>query len=159
PDHVADIYEMSIPSFCIVGRFDEATELAIVHEGVVEELSPHHRVHGVAVSLEVAEVCGEWERIAKLADRTTATVDANLSTPCIRNARSLLVTALAAAYAGDARAAESFEQHANDVATEGYDIVLAAPRAQLALGRGEIDVALRLVPLFKEFASVGQTWF
>jgi hypothetical protein len=74
----------------------------------------------------------------EVAERTESAVEANLATPCIRNARSLLVTALAAAYAGDEEAAKRYERRADEVATEGYDFLLAAPRTWLALVRGEL---------------------
>jgi glycosyltransferase involved in cell wall biosynthesis len=65
-----------------------------------------------------------------LAERTKSAVDDNLSTPCIRNARSLLITALAAAHAGDVEAAAEIEERGREVATEGYDAILAAPLAR-----------------------------
>src|ERR671936_705358 len=158
PDHVADIYENAIPACCAVTRFLEARRMAAEHDGVVAPLSDHHRVHGVSVLLEVEETCGGWERIRELAQRTETAVEANLSTPCIRNARSLLVTALAAAYAGDDEAARRYEGRADEVATEGYDFVLAAPRAWLALLRGEIeDVRPLIEPL--GFAAGHTAWF
>jgi hypothetical protein len=139
PDHVADIYELAIPSCCATARFSEARRLAAEHEAVVEQLSDHHRLHGVAVLLEVEEAGAGWARILELANRTQAAVEANLATPCVRNARALLVTALAAAYAGDDETARRYERRAEEVATEGYDLVLAAPRTRLALLRGELD--------------------
>jgi hypothetical protein len=159
PDHLADLYEMTIPTFCVVGRFDEARTFAEIHDEVVATLSIHHRLHGVAVLLEVEEIAGGWRRILELADRTTASVEENLSTPCVRNARSLLITALAAAHSGDERAAESFARRADEVATEGYDFILAAPRAQLALVRGDVNQALALLPPIEDDRAVGQTWF
>ena len=156
PDHVADIYEVAIPSFCAKARFSEARRLAAEHDAVVEPLSPHHRVHGIAVQLEVEEACGGWDRIAELANQTEAAVTANLATPCIRNARSLLLTALAAAYAGDDETARHYERLADEFASEGYDFVLAAPRTWLALQRGEIDALHPVEPL--DLAR-GQTWY
>ena len=97
------------------------------------------------------ELCGDWDRILATSDRTAATVEENLSTPCIRNARSLLLTALAAAETGDRESAEALEQRALDVALQGYDFVLSAPRARLALARGDVGAALRLVPVAEEF--------
>jgi hypothetical protein len=138
PDHVAEIYELAIPSCCANARFSEARRLAEEHDAIVEPLSDHHRLHGLAVLLEVEEVCGGWNRILELAERTEATVEANLTTPCVRNARALLLTALAAAYAGDDETALRYEQRADEVATEGYDFVLAAPKTWLALQRGEM---------------------
>jgi hypothetical protein len=147
PDHVAEIYEQAIPSHCANGRFAEARRLAAEHDAVVEPLSDHHRLHGIAVLLEVEELCGGWNRILDLADRTEAAVEANLTTPCVRNARTLLVTALAAAYSGDEKTARQYERRAEEVATEGYDLVLAAPRTWLALLRGDVDALDRLEPV------------
>jgi class 3 adenylate cyclase len=147
PDHVAEIYELAIPSHCANGLFAEARRLATEHDAVVEPLSDHHRLHGIAVLLEVEELCGGWNRILDLADRTEAAVEANLTTPCVRNARSLLLIALAAAYSGDDETARHYEQRAEEVATEGYDLVLAAPRTWLALLRGKIDALDRLEPV------------
>jgi class 3 adenylate cyclase len=139
PDHVAEIYEQTIPFHCANSRFAEARRLAAEHDAIVEPLSDHHRLHGIAVLLEVEEICGGWNRILALADRTEAAVEANLTTPCVRNARTLLLTALAAAYSGDEETARHYERRAEEVATEGYDLVLAAPRTWLALLRGKID--------------------
>ena len=156
PDHLADIYEIAIPSCCANARFSEARRLAAEHDAIVEVLSDHHRVHGIAVQLEVEEACGGWNRIVELTDRTAAAVKANLATPCIRNARSLLLTALAAAYTGDNETARHYERLADEVATEGYDFVLAAPRTWLALVRGELD---RLDRLEAVDLARGQTWY
>jgi class 3 adenylate cyclase len=156
PDHVADIYETAIPSYCAKGLFSEARRLAAEHDAIVEPLSDHHRVHGIAVLLEVEEARGGWNRILELADRTEAAVEANLATPCVRNARSLLLTALAAAYSGDDETAAHYERRASDVATEGYDLALAGPRTWLALVRGQIDEidCFEAVDLAR-----GKTWY
>jgi len=145
PDHLADSYGIAIPCYCAVTRFEEARRLAALHDALVEPLSVHHRLHGVSVLIEVEETCGGWHRIRELAERTERAVEANLATPCVRNARSLLVTALAAAYAGDDETARRYERRAEEVVTQGYDVVLAAPRARLALLRGELDVVTALV--------------
>jgi len=147
PDHVAEIYELAIPSCCANARFAEARRLAAEHDAIVEPLSDHHRLHGIAVLLEVEEICGGWNRILDLADRTEVAVEANLTTPCVRNARALLLTALAAAHTGDEETARQYERRADEVATEGYDLVLAAPRTWLALLRGEIDEVDSLEPI------------
>jgi tetratricopeptide (TPR) repeat protein len=139
PDHVADIYELAIPACCANARFAEARRLAVEHDQVVEPLSQHHRLHGAAVMLEVEEVCGGWSRILEQADRVEAAVEQNLATPCVRNARSLLVIALAAAYTGDEQRSRYYERRAEEVVTEGYEAVLAAPRTWLALWRGDVE--------------------
>ena len=158
PDHVCDIFEIAIPSCCAKGRFREARRLAAEHNMVVEPLSPHHRLHGIGVVLEVEEALGNWDSIADLKPRTEEIVAANLATPCIRNARSLLVTALALAHRGDAAAARKLEERANEVAGEGYDVVLSAPRTRLALLRGALDEVERLLAPLAEFRQ-RQTWF
>jgi class 3 adenylate cyclase len=157
PDHLCDIYELAIPPTCAVGRLDDARRLAIEHDAIAEPLSAHHRVHGVAVLLEVEEICGGWDLIRELGDRTVAAVEANLATPCIRNARSLLLTALAAAYAGDDETARHYELRAEEIASEGYDFVLAAPRTWLALHRGVPDDAPALTDELDFWRA--QTWF
>jgi hypothetical protein len=146
PDHVADIYELAIPACCANARFTEARRLAVEHDEVVEPLSQHHRLHGIAVLLEVEEICGGWKRILELAERAEAAVEENLATPCARNARSLLLIALAAAYTGDEQTSRYYERRAEDVATEGYEAVLAAPRTWLALLRGDLESIVPLEP-------------
>jgi class 3 adenylate cyclase/tetratricopeptide (TPR) repeat protein len=157
PDHVADIYELGISTYCATGRLDEARRLAIAHDDVVQPLTAHHRLHGTAVLLEVDETRGDWAHALELADETEARVEANLDTPCVRNARSLLLLALAAAYAGDDDAARSYERRAAEIAPEGYDYMLAAPRTRLALLRGDLgDVDSLVAPAD---LAAGQTWF
>jgi class 3 adenylate cyclase len=151
PDHVADVYESIIPPCCGMGRFSEARRFAAAHTKVVEPLTPHHRLHGVAITLEVEELGGSWERILSKAERTAAAVDENLATPCIRNARSLLVTALAAEHTGDSETAEALEERAQEVALQGYDFVLSAPRARLALARGDVEAAVSVIPAVENF--------
>ena len=157
PDHVADVYEIAISAYCATGRLEEARQLAIPHETVVEPLSDHHRLHGAAVLIEVDETRGDWKRVLELAARTEVLVEANLDTPCIRNSRSLLVLALAAAYSGDEEASRRYEERANELALEGYDYVLAGPRTRLALHRGEVgDVDSLITPVD---LGANQTWF
>ncbi len=157
PDHLADTYELAIPACCVTGHIKEARRLALEHDKVVEPLTAHHRLHGIGVLLEVEELSGGWEAILALADRTEEAVEANLATPCIRNARTLLVTALAAAQLGDVKRARLLEERANQVATTGYDMVLGAPRIRLALlCGGSVDIDLLAPPLE---AYGAQTWF
>ena len=146
PDHLADIYEDAIPSFLGTGRLRDARRLAGEHKAVVEPLTAHHRLHGVAVLLETEEALGSWEAVLARASLTEAVVAANLDTPCVRNARSLFVTALAAGYLGDWELSERLEDHANEVVMEAHEFVLAAPRVRLAILRGRLEDVERLVP-------------
>jgi tetratricopeptide (TPR) repeat protein len=139
PDHIADIYEFAVSTHSAMGRFDEARELALAHEAVVEPLSVHHRLHGAAVLLELDETQADWNRALEIAGEAEARVDANLGTPCVRNARSLYILAAAAEATGDSEAARRYERRAREIAPLGYDAMLAAPRARLALLRGELE--------------------
>jgi tetratricopeptide (TPR) repeat protein len=157
PDVVASVLAVASSTCSAVGRFGEARRLAEEHDQVSASLSPHHRVHGVAVLLEVEELAADWAAISALTPRTEHDVDANLDTPCIRNARSLLVAAVAAQAAGSSARAERLERHGEAVATEGYDFVLAAPRLRLALLRSDLNAADELLGQIDP--ARGQTWF
>ena len=145
PDHVADVYEHAIPPAIANGRLEEARALSGKHAVIVDPLSAHHRLHGFAVRLEIEEAAGGWDYVLEMAPGTEAAVEANLATPCVRNARSLLVTALAAAYRGDDEAATRYEERAAEL-IGGSDAVVAAPRARLAMQRGRLDDAERFMP-------------
>ncbi|HYX77423.1 MAG TPA: hypothetical protein VE757_09635, partial [Gaiellaceae bacterium] len=157
PDHIADLYEHAIPPAIANGRVDEARALSAKHAAIVEPLSAHHRLHGVAVRLEIEEAVGGWDYVLDAASGTEAAVEANLATPCVRNARSLLVTALAAAYRGDDEAATRYEERAAELIT-GADPIVAAPRSRLALVRGRLDEAERFVPTPEDLRA-SYSWY
>jgi tetratricopeptide (TPR) repeat protein len=157
PDHVSDIYDYMIASATALGRMREARRLALENKTLVANLSAHHRVHGVSNLIEVDELAGAWDNIRALLPEIEEAVGANLDTPCIRNARSLLTSAVAAEISGDADEADRLERRAYEVATEGYEPILSAPRAMLLLARGRFDELAGAVPPFREWR--GQTWF
>ena len=90
PDVRADILQTPIRSAIATGHFDEARELALRTDEVTRPLTPHHRVHGVSMVVEVEELLGGWDAIVPLEGRIREAVAANEGTPCTRNARSLL---------------------------------------------------------------------
>jgi class 3 adenylate cyclase len=137
PDHIADAYESAVFCFCGTLHLDEARSSALKHRAVVDRLSAHHRLHGIAVILEVEEHCGGWQRMYELSAEAEAVVDKNLATPCGRNAHSMLAIALAAAVVGDDQASRRFERRAEEVAAEWYGYALAPSRIWLALARGQ----------------------
>jgi class 3 adenylate cyclase len=157
PDHIADLYEHAIPPAIANGRVDEARAFSAKHAAIVEPLSAHHRLHGVAVRLEIEEAVGGWDYVLDAAPGTEAAVEANLATPCVRNARSLLVTALAAAYRGDDEAATRYEERACEL-IGGAESIVAAPRSRLALVRGRLDEAERLVPTPEDLRA-SYSWY
>jgi class 3 adenylate cyclase len=138
PDHIVEIHQNAVPACAAVGRFDEARRIAAEGNRLAARLSAHHRVHGVALLLEVEELAGGWDAIRALTARAEEVVRDNVDTPCARNQRSLLVCASACAILGDATAAVRLESAADDLGMEGYDFALLAPRLRLALVRGEL---------------------
>jgi tetratricopeptide (TPR) repeat protein len=136
PDLRADILQTPIVALCATGRFAEARELARRADEINAPLTPHHAVHGVSVLVEIEELLGRWEAVAALEDRVVEAVEANLLTPCMRNARSLLVCAIAAAVLGDDERSRRLEAAADELGLEGRHSV-DAPRLRLALVRGD----------------------
>jgi hypothetical protein len=157
PDLIHDVYLSTIPTAAAVGRIREARRLAQELDRHVTELTPHHRVHGVACVLEVEELVGNWEAIASLEERTEKLVHENRDTPCVRNARSLLLCAIADESLGRKDRARELEATADDLKNEGYDATLATSRARLALIREDVDRVREL--LVDEEWLQRQTWF
>jgi class 3 adenylate cyclase len=148
PDHRCEAYESAAPIAAAVGRFDEARKLAELHGELARRLSPHHRVHAVALELELADLLGDWVTLAAQTDRVWSTVAANLDTPCVRNPRGLLLCAAAHVCSGgaEARAAE-LERDAERIGGVGYDAHLAGPRLRIAVGRGDRAAGTALLEL------------
>jgi DNA-binding SARP family transcriptional activator len=145
PDHLADIHYAPITGYAWVGDFHEARRLAGVHDGLTRHLTAHHRIHGVAVLLELEELIGDWGGIrAKLAQRAEETILANLETPCVRSPRSLMVLAVAEHVLGNDAKARRYEELADEFGMEGYGHVLETPRLRLALLRDDLEKAERL---------------
>jgi hypothetical protein len=145
PDHQTEIYEELIPPCALIGRFHEALRLVGAHAEISRRLTPHHRIHSIAIELEVKELMGEWASIQERRPIVEHLVSENLDTPCIRNARSLLVSAVAHAYGGDHETARRLEERALEIAFEGFGFRLFGPRVRLALLRNELDVVEALI--------------
>jgi DNA-binding SARP family transcriptional activator len=145
-DHLEDLYGSAITGNVALGRFPEARRFARLHDDVAMQLSPHHQVHAVAMLVELEETCGEWSTVLGLAARTERAVAANLATPCVRNQRSLLSCALAAAQLGQEAESERLEREADALAMEGYEAVFDPLRVRLAILRGDLDEVRRRLP-------------
>jgi len=139
PDHIVEAHEAAVPAFAAVAQIDEARRLAKNADDLSRKLSPHHQLHGLSLQLEVEELAGGWERVVALTVRTERAVSANLDTPCSRNARSLLVCAVASAVMGDEQRAAELERAAEKLGMEGYDFALESPRLRLALLSGNLQ--------------------
>ncbi|HYY34677.1 MAG TPA: adenylate/guanylate cyclase domain-containing protein [Gaiellaceae bacterium] len=137
PDHIVEMRETAMPPAAAVGRLREARRLADEHTKRTERLSPHHRMHSVALRAEVEELAGNWDGILALQDEIEHAVDANRDTPCVRNARCLLLCAVARAQEGEETAARALEEAASGVGMKGHAYALEAPRIRLTLARGD----------------------
>jgi hypothetical protein len=125
-------------------RFEQARDVARLHDELTSGLTPHHRLHGAAILVEVDELLGDWAAIRAQEERVRDAVAANASSPCLRNARSLLVCALAAACVGDDQRANELERAAEKLGLMGRQ-VLDAPWLRLALLRGDEELAAQLL--------------
>jgi len=145
PDRVAEILELGIPAVTAVGRIAKGRELAKRSDELSLRLSAHHRMHAVAQTVDVEELAGDWEAIRALTQLVEERVAANVSTPCVRNARSLLLCAVAWAYGGDDSRAIGLERGAQELGMDGYGYALDPPRLRLALIRGDLAAAKHLL--------------
>ena len=126
------------------GRFGDARRFSGLVSELVADLTPHSRVHAVAYALEIEELTAGWARIREHERRVEQAVEENRATPCVRNARSLLVCALAEAALGNNEAARRFERQASAIGIEGYARELTAPALRMALLRGDRAQVRRL---------------
>jgi class 3 adenylate cyclase len=136
PDHVVEILETAIPVTAALGRFQETRRHAWEHVERSQRLTPHHRMHGIAVVVETEELAGHWEAIRNLTARVEQAVEENEATPCVRNARSLYVTAAAHLIGGDAETASRLERAADALETHPWSLL--APQVRLALVREDL---------------------
>lgn len=145
PEHIADIHYAPITGSVWHGDFDEARQLARRHDEISAPLTPHHRIHGIAVLIEVEELAAEWAAIGRLQALAEQRVADNIGTPCVRNARTLLVCALANTHLGREGEARRLEGCAEAMGMQGFGHVLDTPRMQLALARGDLERVENLV--------------
>ncbi len=147
PDGLCEVYESGVPVAAAMGQFGEARQLADLHWDIARRLSAHHRLHSISLPLEIAEMLADWSVLAGDTDRIADAVARNLSTPCMRNARDLLVCALAHAYLGDEGRARDLELEAESVAGAGHERELSTPRIRLAHARGDFEALRALIRL------------
>jgi hypothetical protein len=147
PDSLCEVYESAVPVVAALGRFDEARRLAAEHWEIAQRLSAHHRVHAASLKLEIDDTLGDWNALAAETERVSDLIAQNLATPCVRNARDLLLGALAHVCIGDESRARELEREAASLAGEGHERELATPRLRMALVRGDVEAVRTLVRL------------
>lgn len=156
PELASEVHYVPVAPAMALGRFGEARALAQRYDEKSMPLTAHHRVHGIATRVEVEELLGDWAAVRALEQRAREEIADNLDTPCIRNPRTLLVCAVAAAALGDVEASQRLEHEADELGMEGYPVLIDTPRLRLALLRGELD---RVEPLVRGTIARHFFWF
>jgi tetratricopeptide (TPR) repeat protein len=158
PDHIALIYLFGLDACIATGRLGEARRVAELHDEVTRILAPHHRLHAVALLINVEEASGRWEMVRDLTARAEAAVAANIATPCVFSAWSLLVCALAHVHLGDEQEALRLEQSAADLGMEGYGYAIDPLHIEIAIARGDLAEVERKLgawsPLIRGYRDV-----
>jgi class 3 adenylate cyclase/tetratricopeptide (TPR) repeat protein len=138
PDHLMDVYESVVPIIVTLGRLDEARRLAEHDSAIATTLSPHHRVHAAALRCELEDASGDWEAIAQRTDAIVEVIEANLETPCARNARCLLLAAVANSVVGDDDRTRTLERRVEALTYQGWSAsAFTSPLIRLSLVRGD----------------------
>jgi hypothetical protein len=145
PDHRCEAYESAVPVAATLGRIPEARGLVEQHWEIARRLTPHHRLHAVSLKIELADALGDWHALSADHDLVAQAVEANRDTPCVRNARDLLLLALARLCLGDEQGARELERRADLLAGEGHERALNPPRLRIALVRGDARRARELI--------------
>jgi len=145
PELVADPDLSAVWPALALGHVHEARQLGSRVHDMNIGLTPHHRVHAVAVPMEIEELLGEWEQVRLFRLEAEAAVERNLATPCVRNARSILLCALAEEIAGNHDEATTLIAHADELRMEGHGLVIDGPRVRLELIRRNLDAVRRLL--------------
>jgi len=143
PDQIALIYMFGLPACLVTGRFQEARRISKAHDEVTGTLTPHHRIHAVALLINVEQVLGRWDAVRGLATRAESAVAANIATPCAWNVRALLTCALANVHLGNDQEARRLERSAEDLGMEGYSF--EALYVEIAVARGDLAALERLL--------------
>jgi hypothetical protein len=136
PDQLADAYWSALTPYLGLAYFDDARRIAALHDALTRDLTPHHRLHGVAVILEVEELAGDWEAVQRTSPRVERAAREN-TTPCVHSPRSLLVCALAHAYLGDEEESRRLQALAESLGVEEYGRTFEV-RVRFALHRGDL---------------------
>jgi class 3 adenylate cyclase len=159
PNHIAYIHLGALRPAVVLGRFGEGRRLARLYEQTLRRLTPHHRMHGVSLTVEVETLAGEWATIAGLQPRVIQAVEENRATPCVRNSLSLLLCAAANAKIGERAAARALGERAEGLRLEGFDDILDPARIRLALALGELDRVQQLLDRSPSALRTGSGWF
>ncbi len=131
--------------FLRAGRVADVYGLAQECDRLAAGMTPHDRVHAVALRVLLESSIGRWAELAGLSERAERGAEANDDTPCQFNWRSLFVCALGLAHLGEVGAARRLEERGRARA-----LVYGPPEREpallrLALLRGDLKEAERIL--------------
>jgi hypothetical protein len=135
----------AVSLYLSVGRLAEAVRASELLDQMVEGLTPHHRLHGVANRIHVEAIRGRWERIRELTLEAERRVEANSAAPCPANAGCLFNCALASVHCRDEHEAARLEAEAESQIRDAYRSGYSAAKLRLALARKDVHEVERLV--------------
>jgi hypothetical protein len=141
--HFALMTEVSL--HLAAGRPSEATRASELLDGMVQGLTPHHRLHGVHMRLLIEMMAGHWANLRALTPAAERAVDANSEAPCPSNASCLLYCALAAHSCGNGDEVARLEAEADARMLDPYRSFYWGPKFRLALARDDVPALQGLV--------------
>ena len=147
PDHIADIHYAPVTGCIWLGYFDEARRLARRHDEITSVLTPHHRIHGVAVSGRGGGARSEAGRRSRRSSRAPRRRSSATSRRPASAARARCSSARSRPASSETTPApHSSRRVAEEFRMEGYGHVLDTPRLRLALVRDDLDLVEQIWP-------------
>ncbi|MEP7158224.1 MAG: adenylate/guanylate cyclase domain-containing protein [Chloroflexota bacterium] len=145
PDRVADTYLVNAQLYMTAGRLVDAREMTTLMQETVAGLTPHHRVHGLAMRLVLESAVGDWQAVRELTQQTEAAVEANLATPCPFNVGLLILAATGWTYAGNAGECERLLARSEKIGMTTYVRFHRSRWLNLAIARHDGGEIRRLI--------------
>jgi class 3 adenylate cyclase len=138
----------SVSFYLDCGQLPEAERAAELLDEMVQGLTPHHRLHGIATRIQVEMVRGRWDRVRELTAQAEQAVKANSAAPCPSNASCLFNCALASLRCGDEDEAARLETKADAEIRDVYRPRYSAHKLRLALVRNDVTAIERFASAF-----------
>jgi class 3 adenylate cyclase len=127
------------------GRLSEAHRASDLLDGMVQGLTPHHRLHGMHARLLIEMIGGRWHDLGARTAQAEDAVEANSAAPCPSNASCLLYCALANLHCGRELEAARLEERAEAHILDPYRSLYWGPKLRLALARDDLGAVERLI--------------
>jgi class 3 adenylate cyclase/tetratricopeptide (TPR) repeat protein len=138
----------SVSLYLTSGNVAAAVRASELLDEMVQGLTPHHRLHGIATRLAVETVRGRWDRVREVTAHAEQAVKANSAAPCPSNASCLFNCALASLRCGDEGQAARLDAEGDAEIREAYRSWYSAAKLRLALVRNDLPEIGRLVSSF-----------